>query len=393
MKAVILKFTSLFLAFIYHFMALLGLPYGENSVIYSLKANFTTEQKTDVFCPSDDVWVNGAEYPTSIILSHNGENNGKLLASFEVFDKVETFFRIMQSDNKGESFEEIARVKEELTEGLMAAWEPCLFEIPESMGSFREGTVILGGISLDDGCKSKTQISIWASEDCGKSFSEISIVDSAGGTGDGVWEPWFVYENGVLYCFYSDDSDPIYSQTIVYKSTTDLINWSEKVPVVVHKNASDRPGMPVITKMGNGKYYLCYELLTEEGNMPCRYKISDSISEWNASEEGKEIIALKNRELHTSPVCIWIEKGGKNGMLILTSKYQINGGTELFVSYDYGKTYSVMINPLPFDWAKDGFGYSPAFVYSQSENLLYFFNTVDYKDNLSKIQMARMRVS
>ncbi len=388
-----MKVFSGILAFIYYILAIIGLPYGDSSVIFTPHNNFVIETKTDIYCPSDEVWVNGAEYPTIIQLSCNGEKNGTLLATFEVFDKGFTKFRIMESTDKGNSWEEISSVTETISSDLQAAWEPCLFELPEDIGSYKKGTIILGGISLDDGCKSKTQLSIWTSEDCGRTWSEISVADEAGGTGDGIWEPWFVYENGVLYCFYSDDSDPVYSQTIVYKSTTDLVNWSEKIPVVVHKNPDDRPGMPVVTKMGNGKYYLCYELLSDGENKPCRYKISDSISEWNADEEGTEIIALCKREIHTSPICLWIPDGGENGTLILNGQYGNKGNNELFVSYDYGETYSLMVSPFEYDSSKRGFGYSPSIIYSEEDKKIYYVNTVDYKEDLSKIQFVRLGVS
>lgn len=388
-----MKIISIFLAFIYYVFAILGLPYKSNDTIYTPKCSFTVEARTDIFCPPDEVWVNGSEYPTIIQLENNCEKNGTLLATFEVFDKGKTKFRIMESTDKGENWNEISTVTETLDTELQAAWEPCLFELPEAMGDFAKGTIILGGISLDDGCKNKTQLSIWTSADCGKTWNETSVVDKAGGTGDGIWEPWFVYENGTLYCFYSDDSDPIHSQTIVYKSTTDLVNWSEKVPVVVFKNPNARPGMPVITKMGNGMYYLTYELLEDGENKACRYKISSSISEWNASDEGTEIIALCKREIHSSPICLWIPEGGKNGTLILDGKYGNKGNNEMFVSFDYGKTYTVMANPFEYDASKSGFGYSPAMIYSEKDKVIYYVNSVDYKDDLSKIQFVKLSIS
>ena len=382
-----MKILSSFLAFIYYLLAVMGLPYGSESKIFTPRIDFTVEERTDVFCPPDEVWVNGAEYPTMIQLE-----NGTLLTTFEVFDKGNTEFRIMESTDNGKTWTEISSVVETLTPGLQAAWEPCLFELPEAVGEVEKSTVVLGGISLDDGCQSKTQLSIWTSKDCGKTWSETSIADSAGGTGDGIWEPWFVYENGTLYCFYSDDSDLVHSQTIVYKSTTDLVNWSEKVPVVVFDNPNARPGMPVITKMGNGMYYLTFELLEDDENKPCRYKISESISEWNSADEGTEIIALCKRELHSSPVCLWIPDGSRNGTLMLAATYGNKGHNEIFISHDYGKTYSVMATPLGYDSSKRGFGYSPSMIYSEKDNTVYFENTVDYKDDLSKIQFVRLGI-
>lgn len=381
------EITALFVAFLNILLSFFGIS-TENWIVTE-KTVFSIERRSDICFPSDEVWDNGAQYPTIIELNHNREKNGTLLATNEVFDRGVTKFRIMESGNGGESWSEISEITETLTQGLIAAWEPCLFELPEKVGEYPEGTVILGEISLDDGCKSKTQLSLFVSVDCGKSWSEISVIDSAGGLDEGIWEPFFVFDGGFLYCFYSDDSDDICSQTIVYRRSSDLINWSEKVQVVRSDNPEDRPGMPVLTKMGNGKYYLTYEYGGKD-NYPIKYKVSDSISEWNASDIGKDILTKKKYEIHTSPCCIWIPQGGKNGTLIVGGKYGNAGNNELFVSFDFGETYSLMNNPLPYS-DKKGFGYSSSFFYSETNEILYFASAVDFKDNLSKIQFASIR--
>ena len=96
-----MKIFSVILAFIHYLLALLGLPYGSGNIIYSPKISFTVQERSDIFCPPDEVWVNGAEYPTIIQLKNNGENNGTLLTTFEVFDQGATKFRIMESKDKG----------------------------------------------------------------------------------------------------------------------------------------------------------------------------------------------------------------------------------------------------------------------------------------------------
>ena len=67
------------------------------------------------------------------------------------------------------------------------------------------------------------------------------------------------YDNGYLYCFYSDDtrgpdvngSNPGPDQILVYQRSKDGINWEAPVIVCAFKDFIDRPGMPIITKMGN----------------------------------------------------------------------------------------------------------------------------------------------
>lgn len=98
-----MKIISIITAFIYYLLAITGLPYGNSDIIHTPRGNIDIEARTDVFCPSDEVWENGAEYPSVICLSHNGEKNGTLIATFEVFDRGQTKFRIMESTDKGDT--------------------------------------------------------------------------------------------------------------------------------------------------------------------------------------------------------------------------------------------------------------------------------------------------
>ena len=94
---------------------------------------------------------------------------------------------------------------------------------------------------------------MWYSTDCGKTWVQTSKVAEGGITRLGVWEPFTFYEDGKLYCFYSDDSDPLHDQKLVFKWSEDGLNWSDAIDVCTFKNAADRPGMAVLTKMGKGR--------------------------------------------------------------------------------------------------------------------------------------------
>ena len=76
-------------------------------------------------------------------------------------------------------------------------------------------------------------------------------------------------------------------------------------------------------------------------------------------------------------------------MLIVNAKYGNKGNNELFVSYDYGETYSIIVSPFKYSGAR-GFGYSPSMIYSENDKMIYYANSVDYKENLSKIQFVRL---
>lgn len=377
------KIFSAFLSLIYSLLSVFGLSFSNGQKIWTEKVIFNIENKTDIFCPSDDVWINGSQYPSIIQLS-----DGTLLATFEVFDKGRTGFRIMASTDSGDTWTQRSYITETIDTSLDAAWNPYFLELPESVGSYGKGTILLAAVSIDPNQSRKSQISVYVSTDSAATWKEISVIDEAGGTGNGVWEPCLIYENGYIYCFYSDDSDEVCSQTIVYRRSADCVNWEEKKTVVKSSNPDDRPGMPMLTKMGNGKWFLCFEY-GMNGDYPIRYKISDSLEEWNSTDTGTPIKTIGKKKIASAPSCVWIPVGGKKGTLIVSGKYGNSKEKDLFISNNYGKSFRRMKNPLPYS-DKQGFGYHASFFWSETDGKLYYANTVDYRDDLSKIAFARI---
>ena len=59
-----------------------------------------------------------------------------------------------------------------------------------------------------------------------------------------------IYSNGKLICYYSDQRDnATHGQTIVHQVSTDLKTWGPVVEDVAYPTYTDRPGMPVVTKV------------------------------------------------------------------------------------------------------------------------------------------------
>ena len=361
------------------------------------KVSFYIEHKTVVFNAPKNTWGKGCGYPTVIQLEHNGEENGKLLMTFSVADSGKgsgpTKFRICESRDSGKTWDEIASVKEKFDTSIEACWQPCFLELPEALGDFPEGTVFLSGVSIDPGQKIKSHIALYASKDAGKTWKEISVTAEGGGLGLGVWEPHLVYESGYLYSFYADDrgdGKTDCDQAIVYQRTKDGINWEEKVGVVCPKAKTHRPGMPVLTKMGNGKYYLVYEYGNGNG-VPIYYKITDNISEWNETEVGKPLKTSSGDTIGSAPFCIWTPAGGECGTLLVTGKYGSDKNNGIFVSYDYGSTFKKIKNPLPYE-NREGLGYHASFFASNDGKTVFYANTVEKDDVLAKIMIAKIRI-
>lgn len=111
-----------------------------------------------------------------------------------------------------------------------------------------------------------------------------------------VWEGYLICEKGTLYCFYSDERGMTDGgQRLLYTKTTDGINWSEDVKICdfEEENAKYRPGMPIVTKLADNRFFLVYEGVNMgNGYMPSYYKISDNIEVWDYKDHGTELPRL-----------------------------------------------------------------------------------------------------
>ena len=347
--------------------------------------------RSTIYDAPQNTWGNGTNYPTVIRLSQSG----KLLASFEVADSglagKPTRFRIMESSDDGESWHKIGEVVETVDLSLEACWNPCLYELTAPLGDLPAGTLLLSGVSIDPAQAVKSHISLWKSQDSGKTWEQISVLAQGKGVEDGgVWEPVLYQADGLLYCFYSDETQKGYDQAIVYRTSADGIQWSEPTLVVAADDPDWRPGMVSFTPMGNGKFFMVYELFGDWEGCPIYYKTTDSITDWNASDLGKPLIADGDYYLGSAPQCIWTPAGGDFGTLIVSAVYGKETPNRLLVSFDYGKTFEPIENPLPYTDGKGG--YSAAFCLSVDGCTLYYANTVDGKGDKSRIAFARIRI-
>ncbi len=373
-------------------------PFSANICYNKLPINFEIESISDVYIPEDLNSENVQEYPTVIKLCHqkNENDNGKLLATFE---KWGSRYPVYESTDDAETWQYIGTVKDNLNETFWNEWMPFLYELPADIGNFEKGTIILAATSVYGEGVTDSTITLYSSTDLGRSFNAFCNVDKAGGTDWGVWEPYIIYEEetGKLFCFYSDDSDPEHSQKLVYKYTTDLINWSEKYECVACKDSSLRPGMVSLTKMGNGEYFMVYEMVGINGN-PIYYKKATSLNDWGDVSDYGRIVSAAGKTFGSSPYVAWTPEGGDCGTLVVVGKHPIKGnsktGTDMFLSFDYGKTFVPIDNPIPYSLDPyDRCSYSPSLFFSPDGKTLYYANNPPCHDATYKITVAKINIS
>ncbi len=362
-----------------------------------LPITFEIENVSDIFVP-ESADANVCEYPTIIKLSHQkrAEDNGKLLATFEKWGDT---YPVYISTDDAETWQYVSTVKDNLNTGYWNEWMPFLYELPADIGDFEEGTIILAATSIYGEGVTDSTITLYSSTDLGKTFNAFCNVDKAGGTEWGVWEPYFVYEEetGRLFCFYSDDSDPEHSQKLVYKYTTDLVNWSEKFECVACEDSSLRPGMVSVAKMGNGEYFMVYEMIGLDGG-PIYYKKSKSLDNWGDVSDYGQIVSALGKTLGSSPYVAWTPAGGECGTLVIVAHHSVRGtsktGSDMFLSFDYGKTFIPVDNPIPYQHnPTERCSYSPSLFFSQDGSTLYYVNNPPCFETTYKISVAKIKIS
>lgn len=134
---------------------------------------------------------------------------------------------------------------------------------------------------------------VYRSRDNGYSWEKTSIIDeNEGRPGElghpdkGIYEPHFYFLNdGRLAVMYANEKhvtdSPSYSQIISEKISDDMgKTWGEEIWVAYTPgHPASRPGMPVWTRMKNGKYIVVYEVCGPE-DCNIYYKISSDGIHW-----------------------------------------------------------------------------------------------------------------
>ncbi len=368
---------------------------GQNAVV--LERLETVYKVDDLF--SKETFT----YGKIIKLEHQSDKskNGILIATNENV-KGEPW-ALYHSYDDGKTWKVSDPVVDTINEGISSGYQSFIYELPVDIGDFKKGTVLFSGCSYG---KDATKLPLFASTDQGKTWKGVHNIaegganNQGGWTADAVWEPCIVYDDSTkrLYCFYSDEQDPNHNQRLVYKYTDDLKTWSEAHNAVAL--GASRPGMAMVTKMGNGQWALVYEYGGNpvDGGSLVFIKFTDDITSWNPSDPGKLLATKSGQCFGSSPAIAWTPAGGKCGTLIATGYGNVNGskGTkcDLFLSFDYGQTFVTVKNPIPVTWNEyNRTGYSPG-LYVDAEGDVYCINDPEnYKGGQGeKLMFAKIKI-
>jgi hypothetical protein len=282
---------------------------------------------------SDVLWqpaqnVEGIGYSRVIQLQHAGSANGNLLATFEHWytNDAPSHYIIQQSTNNGTTWETLTTVTAPGDLPTQFYYQPFLFEFPQQLGKYAEGTILLVG-NLQD--INATDFYSWRSSDHGKTWDPVGVWQKGwapGGpnTSHGIWEPFLFLDNhSNLVAVFSDEREnEVHSQKLVQVVSKDGGDtWSKNATnIVVGSEQFFRPGMATVAKMDNGEYFMSYEWCdTRNYGKHCSVhgKTSKDGVTWDASDEGVFVSSPDGVQAVGSPYSIWDPVGKQ---LIVSSK-------------------------------------------------------------------------
>ncbi|KAJ5097784.1 hypothetical protein N7456_008505 [Penicillium angulare] len=268
--------------------------------------------------------------------------NGDLLSTWENYSPEPplVYFPIYRSKDYGKTWLAYSNVTDQIN-GFGLRYQPFLYYLPERIGSFPAGTILLAGNSIPEDLSS-TQIDLYASFDEGLKWEFVSHI-AAGGEAvpdnglTPVWEPFLMAYNGKLICYYSDQrANATNGQKLVHQVSHDLRSWGPVVDDVVYPTYTDRPGMTTVTKLPNGKYILMHEygsfFNTSDYSFPVYYRLAENPEDFN-SAEGIQLIASDGTEPLSAPYVTWTPYGGKHGTIVASAE----SSSSLFINQALGE--------------------------------------------------------
>jgi len=201
------------------------------------------------------------------------------------------------------------------------------------------GELLLTGRSLIEG--QSYRLPVYRSVDGGKRWTAFSDIDSNEGSPGslkqrGLWEPhFFLLNDGRLAVAYANEKhasdQPAFSQVCSERISMDGgKTWGDEITLAAEPRGGGlRPGMPVVSRLSNGKFIVVYEVVGV-GDADVFCKVSEDGEHWPAG--------LGNRIAghHAGP---WVTSLA-SGELLLTSC-----ANRLSWSRDFGRTWNFVEPP------------------------------------------------
>jgi hypothetical protein len=316
--------------------------------------------------------VPGASYPRVIQLKYFAGGKGQLLATFARRGTMP----IYRSTDNGETWQNFSEVSN-------LRGQPALYELPQKMGEFPAGTIMAAGLGGAEPGKMTLEVSV--SRDGGKTWHYLSTI-AVGGSGrydpadraglslnqSPVYEPYLYTDAaGRLIAYFSDERDKKdgYSQLLDHRVSPDGgKSWGDLVYDVAIADGLSRPGMPIVTRDGAGKFYMSYEVVGMPGHALeprsnlTHFRTSSDGDGWGDPKDYGTLIQDRWRQYpNGTPYIAWSPWGGANGTLVASGRsvmrYDLGLiGNGVMINRNNGEgLWTLIETPIVYNPALDGY--------------------------------------
>jgi hypothetical protein len=257
-------------------------------------------------------------YARLVRLEYSPVGRGAIVAALTSEDARGKFTPVMESTDEGATFHQIGAIHD--AEGRWGMCCGTLYELPRRVGALRAGTLLwAASYGQDGGPRRRVGIKIWASRDGGRSWTFLSEGARSHNI-DGIWEPELTVDaGGTLWLHYADETQaPKYAQVLNRVASTDGIRWGTKQLTMAIPPDRVRPGMPIIRRLPDGRYYFAYEICNyRDRYCDPYYKISADGANWGDPRDPGTRVNTANGNYFQHAQTIALFPGGPHGVRIV----------------------------------------------------------------------------
>lgn len=286
--------------------------------------------------------ADGSGYVSVTRIEHGSpEDKGRLLMAFEQDGMAG--IPLWESRDGGDHWRFLMNVTDQThgqDKNWQLRWQPHITQLQRASGDLPAGTLVLSANATGNDAKGhvvQEDLQMYVSTDAGKSWHYRSSIIKGGGHPEdkdnkGVWETHIhVLDDGRLVAYYSTEQHKAegYNQALGHKVSDDGgKHWGKEVLDVAIPGGVQRPGMAIVTRLGDGRYAMTYENIDGPKNGQVFIKFSRDGLDWgDPQRHGEPVMTLSGFWPAACPVVTWFPIGGPEGVIVVSAE-RGGGGAE-----------------------------------------------------------------
>lgn len=286
--------------------------------------------------------TDGSGYVSIMRIEHGSpEDKGRLLMAFEQDGMAG--IPLWESRDGGDHWRFLMNVTDQThakDKNWQLRWQPHITGLQRASGDLPAGTLVLSANATGNDAKghvAEEDLQVYTSTDAGKTWRYRSSVVKGGGHPEdkdnkGVWETNIhVLDDGRMVAYYSTEQHKAdgYNQALAHKVSDDGgKHWGKEVLDVAIPGGVQRPGMAVVTRLGDGRYAMTYENIDGPKNGQVFIKFSRDGLDWgDPQRHGEPVMTLSGFWPAACPVVRWFPLGGPEGVIVVSAE-RGGGGAE-----------------------------------------------------------------